>query len=232
MIFWILLFILVVAISILLAYLSMRSFQEVPTSREADYGLFLVRKTLNLTQAVLADFQKLMVKGNFIISIERLFKGNQSTLVIFAPRKLIQNYVLALDLVELEDYTNDATQKPYVFQMGAKHKGETGSLNNFFEEFLILNPDELVFWQLVLHAKKDGIFEILPRVAFFSKDKMRLIELGKSFQNLAGFLHKLPKPFSNEQMIKFYRSRVFTKGAHNLNLQTGEVLDLILLKNT
>lgn len=232
MIFWILLFILVVVVSFLLAYLSMRNFQEAPTSQNGDYGLFLIRKTLNVTPLLLADFHQQMVKGNFIISFERLFKGHQSTLVMFAPRKLIQNYVSTLDLVELEDYTNVDSQKVLVHQMGTKQKGQMGNLNNFFEEFPMLNVDEFIWWQLIFHAKQDGTFEILPRAAFFTKDKVRLFELGKSFQNLAGFLHKLPKPYTLEQMLKFYKNRSFAKGPHNLNLPAGGVLDLILLKNT
>ncbi len=221
MIFWILLFILVVVISFLLAYLSMRNFQEAPTSQDKDYGLFLIRKTVNLTPSLLSDFHQKMLKENFILSFERLFKGNQSTLVIFAPRKLIQSYVVILDLVELEEYTNVDSAKTLVFQMGSKQKGQVGSLDNFFAEFPDLSADEFIWWQLILHAKKNGEFEILPRVAFSAKEK--------AFQNLAGFLHKIPRPFSNEQMFKFYQNRVFAKGAHNLHLEKEAVLKLILL---
>lgn len=232
MIFWILLFILVVLISFLLAYFSMRNFPQLPALKESDYGLFLIRKTPKLTPQTLLDFHQMMKFRNFIISFERLFKGTQSTLVIFAPRNLIQNYQDQLDLVELEDYTTDTTYEPYTFQMGVKQKGLKGDKLPFFSEFPILKEDELVFWQLILKAKKDSGFEILPRVAFFTKDKIRLMEITKSFQNLSGFLHKLPMPFSSEQMFKFYKARSFVKSEHNLNLSAAEVLNFILLKHS
>lgn len=234
MIFWILLFILVIVISYLLAYLSMRNFHEAPTSLDRDYGLFLIRKTSNLTPSLLSEFNEQMLKEKFIISFERLFKGHQSTLVIFAPRKLIQKHMAVLDLVELEDYinVNHATdsQKALVFQMGTKNKGRMEDLTDFFAEFPDLAVDELVFWQLTLQAKKNGEFEVLPRVVFLGKDEQRRAELGKNFQNLhPEFLHKVPRPFSQNQMLKFYKTRTYANDAHNLNLAKEEILKLILL---
>lgn len=232
MIFWILLFVLVVVISFLLAYLSMRNFPQLPGSQSLDYGLFLIRKTSSISAPMMANFHQQMIEGNFIISFERLFKGHQSTLVMFAPRVLAQNYLGHLDLVEVEDYIT-AEQKLLIFQLGIKSKTQKHSLSGLFAQFPILNPDEFVWWQAVLHAKKEGIFEILPRVAFFAKDHRRQMELSHILQNLSeGFLHKIPKPYTNEQMLKFYQDRAFVRNEHNLNLPASSALNLILLKHS
>src|SRR5688572_3161726 len=106
MILWVVLFVLVVAISFVLAAQSMRDFSEVP-AKEAEYGLFLIRNTVALTPAVLDSIKNELLESKTIISFERLFKGGKSALVAFGPRELLLNHQSALDLLELEDYTQN-----------------------------------------------------------------------------------------------------------------------------
>ncbi len=209
----------------------MRNFQEIPTLNESDYGLFLIRKTLNITSQLLDQIHLQMLKGNFIISFERLFKGGESTLTLFAPRKIIQGYINHLDLLELEDYTAVDADKILVFEMGTKKKAAEQGLTAFFKEFPALEVSESIWWQVVLKAEKGAVFEVLPRVIIQASDQTRRQEIGKSLHLLAGgFLAKVPKPFTNNQLLQFYKQRSFTKGEHNLRLRVNQVLDLILLK--
>lgn len=232
MIFWVLLFILVVLISLLLAMRSMRNFREVPQAQEKDYGLFLIRKTINITLDLLDQLHSLIRREGFIVSFERLFKGNESTLVLFAPRRIAQDYLDLLDLIEIEDYTDVPKEGILGFEMGTKksdHK-KNKNLQNFFANFPKLEDSETVWWQLIIMAKKERFFEVLPRVIIKGRDLIRAAEIEKKLHHLAGgFLIKIPKPYSKGQILQFYKQRNFGKDMHNPTITSNEILNLIKL---
>lgn len=232
MIFWILLFILVILVSFVLALASMREFHEIPRLSEKDYGLFLIRKTKSLTAPFLDELNRQILKDALILSFERLFKGSKSSLTMFAPRKITQTYWRELDLVEIEDYTTCDESLILGFEMGSKdHLKNERNFDNFFQSFPKLADDESLWWQLITRAKKDGLFEVLPRVIILSKDSTKRVELGEKLQHLSGgFLAKIPKPYTSSQILKFYRQRNLGKSIHNPTLLSEEVLKLILLK--
>lgn len=232
MIFWVMLFILVVLISFFLAMQSMRNFREVPQAQEKDYGLFLIRKTINITLDLLDQLHTLILKEGFIVSFERLFKGSESTLVLFAPRKIAQNYLDLLDLIEIEDYTDVPKEGILGFEMGTKESNYNNNKNlqNFFVNFPKLEDAETIWWQLIIMAKKDRFFEIVPRVVIRGRDLIRAAEIEKKLHHLAGgFLIKIPKPYSIGQILQFYQQRNFGKDMHNPTITSNEVLNLIRL---
>lgn len=232
MIFWVLLFILVVLISFFLAMQSMRNFREVPQAQEKDYGLFLIRKTINITTDFLDQLHTQILKEGFIVSFERLFKGSESTLVLFVPRKIAQNYLTSLDLIEIEDYTDVPKEDILGFEMGTKSSGNKNNKNlqNFFGNFPKLADDETVWWQLIIMAKKESFFEVCPRVIVKGRDLIRAAEIENKLHHLAGgFLIKIPKPYSIGQILQFYKQRNIGKDLHNPTFTSNEVLNLIRL---
>src|SRR5437870_4004856 len=121
MILWLLLFFLTVAISFVLAYQSMRDYQENPGHFKIEYSLFLIRSPEALNINVLKAIEVELSKENLIISLERLFKGTKTALVIFGPKIILQKFSTTLNLLELEEYTKQAKDGQIsVWEMGVK----------------------------------------------------------------------------------------------------------------
>lgn len=233
MILWIILFLLVIAISFVLAYSSMRDYQEVPRNVSRDFGIYLVRATNNLTSEILESIHKQMVSEGLIVSIERLFKGNESALVLFGPKKVLQNFVTVLNLIELEDYAK-ANDHQVAWEVGVKdpHHFQVSDINDFFQSFPLLSEKEQLWWQLTLQAKKTNppAFYSQIRSVVVSEHPKRREEIAKALQNLAdGKLTKVPKPFTSSQIVQFYQMRSVSKGENNPTLTTDDVLRLTLL---
>lgn len=233
MILWILLFVLIVAVSYLLALASMANFQEIPQGSKGDYGLFLIRKTAYLTDQILDILWEDLKKSGLVISFERLIKGRESSLVVFGPREFLNPYTRSLDLLELEDYTDVSLDNISGFELGTKgnSKDAQNYLTGFFRHFPQLGPDESIWWQLILKAKKDQTFELQPRVVIYSEDRGRREVLSSNLHHLAeGFLTRVPKPFSTAQVLGFYKMRSFIKNPHDPILTSKQILGLVLLR--
>lgn len=218
MILWILLFFLVVAISFVLAAKSMKDFTQVP--HEEEYSLFLIRKLKHLDTNLLESIKKHLAKQNLLLSFERLFKGNQSALVVYGPKHLLLGYKDTLDLLELDDYTNVDSSTVSAWEMGIKNSQE------IFKRLPQLHDDEQFFWQVIISGK----FNPQITAVVISQDPLRRHTLSSSFQNLAPQrVFKLPKAFSNTQLLDFYKIRSLRGGNTNPSLNTLEFLQLVLL---
>lgn len=235
MILWILLFVGVVILSFLLALQSMRDYQEIPP--RSRYGLFLIRNPRALTAGVLNHLAQDFLETNQLISFERLFKGNKSTLLIFGPRELFNLYDM-LELLELEDYTDVNWERISAWEVGVKEgKGESLDFardksekgKGIFENLSGLQEEEHFWWQLVLSGSfkpERCFFEI--RAVLLSDDIQRKKLLTEELQNLApGNLFTLPKAFSNQQLLDFYQKRSLKRDNKNPSLKPEEVLNLI-----
>lgn len=111
MILFIILFILIVAASAYLAYISMRDYYDLP-EKIKNYSLFLIREPSALNVANLDKF--LAESSAPILSFERLFKGSRSALVIYGPKQVLAKFP-DFKLLELEDYTKDRKGRWYQF---------------------------------------------------------------------------------------------------------------------
>lgn len=210
MILWLVLFVLVIAISFILAIRSMRDYQEIPPQEK--YGLFLVRKP-----QALAIILNALNPGLFI-SLERLFKGSQSTLVMFAPVNLGIRYKTELDLLELEDYTNVPVSQISAWEVGIKEKGK------LFEGMPPFSETEQFWWQVTFSS----LFQ--PQIRAVLIAQHRRDTLANVLQKLApGRLVKLPKAYSNETMLEFYQKRSFKKDSKNSTLRPEEILQLVAI---
>lgn len=180
----------------------MKDFAEIPQNSRLEYSLFLIRKSSNLTASALQSIHGDLTKEGLVASLERLFKGSESALCIFGPKKILTNYLDQLDLMELEDYTNSlqATDTT-IWEVGVK--GDQVDLKNLPK----LEIDELFLWQVLFFGKRIQI-----RAGVSSKKPERRKELISALQNLAeGKLVKLPRPFSNDVMLSSYKQRSMDK---------------------
>lgn len=161
MIFYLIFIILLVAISIFLAYISMRDIYDFPEGGDVN-SLFLVRNPKAFARETLEYLQKGIKKGNQILSIERLYKGKKSALAVFGPRKLLEP-LRELDLVELEDYTKVSKKQVNAWEI-KKTPPIAGRLN--------LSDDEQVWLQYVLQARDLG-FKLQMRVVHVSPNQKK-----------------------------------------------------------
>lgn len=222
MILWVVLFVLVVAISFVLAARSMRDFTEVPQSND-DYSLFLIRKTQGLTLELLSSIHNELLKSNFIISFERLFKGNKSALVIFGPRKLLTHHQNLLDLLELEDYTDVNIEDISAWEAGIKSKINIQKIFTNLPQFL---ENDQFWWQIIISKGS----KVQIRAIVITSDDIKRNSLTQTLHNLAPEkVIKLPKAFSSQQILEFYKLRSFRKDSENLSLSSEEILSLLLI---
>ena len=233
MILWFALFLLIVGISFVLAFRSMKDYQEIPKNFKAEYGLFLIRRPEDFNANVLNAIGQSILEEGLIISIERLFKGKKAALTIFGPKKILDRFAESLNLLELEDYANALDHKDIsVWEMGIKGTQDFkfDSPNNIFKNLSELKEEEQFFWQIMLNAGKgkEKSFQAQIRAVIYSKDPERrkiLISLLQTAE--VGELTKVPKPFSDEQMMVFYKLRSFAKDSSGLILDAEGVIRLL-----
>lgn len=219
----IILFILVILISFFLALNSMRIFEMKPNSK-FEHGLFLIRNPGYLTPEVLSSIFADLSKMDLLISFERLFKGLESALVVFGPKVVLLKHQEALNLLELEDYTNLDVANISIWEVGVK------SLKDFKNHIPQLMDDEKVWLQLVLKMEdeKSGLTSVQARITVYSPDVPRLKQLTENLQkSYENILPKIPKPYSKLQLFEFYKTRSFIKeSGKNIKLRTKDVLNL------
>jgi hypothetical protein len=222
MILWVVLFALVVAISFILAAQSMRDYSEDP-EKDRNYSLFLIRNTQGLTPSVLSSIRNELSESKAIISFERLLKGRKSALVIFGPRDLVLNHKTSLDLLELEDYTNVSVEEISAWEAGIKK--DTKITQKLFQNIPNLLENEQFWFQAILPST------LKPQLTgvFISTDESRRHTVTPALQNLSHEVHKLPKAFSNAQLLEFYQKRSYRRDNKNHHLKEEEILQLLLI---
>jgi len=215
------LFLIIVAISFILAYRSMQDFQEVPSIGKN--GVYLIQNPVALTTDLISDIGN-KAQGE-VVSFERLFKGAQSALVIFGPKQVLESFA-ELNLLELEDYTGVPTPK-LAWEMGIKNGGLelTDSPFSALPQFL---TDEQLWWQLILQNQVSWQAQI--RVVLVVNDPARQKELSSSLQKLAQVV-KVPKPLSSEQIYRQYTKRVLSVLSQKPLLLTSEQILKLLGKS-
>jgi len=106
MVFYLLLFILILAVSFLLAYRSMKDYDKKNHFPEKVGSLYLIRNPKALDSQTIELIANKAALKRVSFSIERLYKGNKSALVIFGLPVLFEEIYQKLDLLELEDYVH------------------------------------------------------------------------------------------------------------------------------
>lgn len=158
MLLWVVLFLIIIAISFLLAFQSMKDFAEKPSALGKDYALFLIRNPQALSEKLLEELHALTFKTGHIITLERLFKGAKSAVVVFGPKSILDNYP-DLNLLELEDYTTVNEDHVITWEIGTKDP----VLFHFypisvFKQLPKLGEDQQFWWQLTLRGTKEPLW--------------------------------------------------------------------------
>lgn len=231
MIVWLILFLMVVGISFILAYRSMKDYLEVPQKSKAGYGLFLVRQTQAFTLGFLESIHEHLLKEGLIVSLERLFKGGKSALTIFGPKNMLEGYLPQLDLLELEDYAEGIDSKDYfAWEVGLKEgDSHIQNIGSLFGDLPTLRGEEQFWCQMTLlpkQGKSSGLFQSQIRAVIFCQEPTRKKELKEALQTLGGF-SRVPRPFSNDQILTFYQQRAMGNNSKGPLLTGQEIVQLL-----
>lgn len=241
MIIWLILFVIIILISFILAYLSMRDYQEIP-EKKLQYSVYLIQNPEALNSETLNGMHQSIKRGE-ILSLERLFKGEQSALVIFGPKPVLQN-LESLNLLELEDYTGVKGDDALAWELTLRDQGVSGYIFNQMPE---LETEEQFWWQIVLQTySKNYLSELIDRLrglqplsdnkAFQAQIRAVLVvpseqrrkKLKVLLENLADNLIKIPRPYTSLQILEFYTQRSFTPVSFGVSaLSSSEVLALL-----
>lgn len=232
MVLWLILFLLIIAISFLMAFRSMHDYHEIPQKSKQQYGLFLIRQIANLTPDMLDQIRKFMLEKELSISIERLVKGGKAALAVFGPKKILEKFSDQLDLLELEDYAVDISGKDMlIWEAGVKDgRQELILTENMFRGLPALSSEDQFLWQVILWAgDKAGrrSFQTQIRAAVLSKEPARRQAVATAFQNLREDLVKIPRPFSFKQMMDFYKLRSLSRDSKGPVLTSEALLRLL-----
>lgn len=171
----------------------MRNYREVP-SPKLSYGVFLIRNELGLTDGLIKTLYQSLLVERSIISLERLFKGEKTALVIFAPHQVILKYQTVLNLLELEDYSQNINLDAVsIWDVAATADFDNlGQFNKLKESSEHLQENDQFFWQLVLQPTKQDFFEKVFR-------RLNSFFAGEYQQALKKRLKTLPKINQDEK---------------------------------
>ena len=201
----------------------------------------------------MTNLHSLTEKDRQIISLERLFRGQKSALVIFGPKEVLRKFAEQLNLLELEDYSGVDPSKISVWEIGKNKDAKLLEIEYLFINMPNLLENEQFWWQVTLYAKKNesvwGRLFSLPkfplgsksederpkrfntqiRAVVFSESDKRRNDLAATLQKIGqDQLIKIPRPYSNEQLYKNFVSRsMIPFSEHNLLLRAEEIFRLI-----
>ncbi len=211
---WLLVIAGIIVVSFILALRSMKNYQEIPPSRYP-YGIFLIQNPQNLQNGVLNKLYDFSLEANAIVSLEKLYKGSEFAIVIFAPHNIIQ-FIPELELLEIEDYLqkDDKTNDPkkasvdeiIVWSLNPKNEAEIEIPQTFLADF-VLEESQQLFWQLVLAPhKKEQHFQVNIRVMVVDGDVHKRIELARNLSNYLQTSTNLTKKESTHSLSSLYNS--------------------------
>lgn len=216
MLIWFVLFFIILAISLVLAYQSMSDYHEAPKNWGVVYSLFLVGRPQNLTKDVWQKLYLAALSKGFILSLERLFKGSKKALVIFGPSLVLNPLTADLGLLELEDYSQKLPSDIAhlaAWEVGVKASHPKPLILPHISQFIPKLEDTEEFrWQLVLQPVKKDLnysFQTKIRGLVISSDTRRVKELREELVKIGKDqgLAMLPQAYTSLQIAKFYQQR-------------------------
>ncbi len=151
-IIWVILADLVIIASFALALKSMSDYKERPANFKEAYGLFLIQNPGGLKVELLTRLHNLLIKKRFIISLERLYKGDKRALVIYGPNSVLSAISSELGLLELEDYTANSSAADLSITHLASSQVQAATA-------LELAENEQLWYQLVIQPAGRNIIE-------------------------------------------------------------------------
>ncbi len=241
---WIILFFIIILISSVLAYRSMRDYEEFPDSDDLS-SLFYIAAPQNLTEATLKKLHDLNLDNKRFFSLEKLIKGREKAWVVFGSRGLAANFP-ELNLIELEDYLINTAD------LAQSSEGKSVNINQALSwlvspkkipdkflqvteelENLVVEDNQKVFIQIILMPleKPGGSFQTTMRIMVADSDSIKRVELAKrterAFTSATG-LNKLEDTFSEGKRFDSFKLRtLIPKEVAEFYLTPEEVLRII-----
>lgn len=206
----------------------MRDFQQKPSQTGVEYALFLIRSPEKLTKELLDNLHQAILNTDHIVTLERLFKGSRSALVIFGPKPFLQKASEYLNLLELEEYSKTDPAQVVAWEVGTKdEQAFHQSPPAVFANLPTITDTEELWMQLVLRPTEKNIFETQMRWVFISPNAERRVSVPQELGQLdQGKLVKLPRPYTSTQILGIYQDRSKVFADTNLKLSSEEVLNL------
>ncbi len=222
--FWAAILLAAIIISSLLAYRSMKNFQDTPVLN-LPYGLFLIRNKAVLSQETLEKMHAWAANLKVIFSLEKLFKGPQSALVIFAPLGIAE-FLPELQLLQLENYLPQVSDT-FIWQISPKPNPKKLVINAAFLKEVHLSQDQQFFWQVVCAPQKKGLFQVTIRAMVVDQKQIGRVELARTIDkhilDTTGLI-KQREQTNSDLYDDFERRVVVKKEAQPFLLSTQEVL--------
>lgn len=237
---WIVFFFVIILISSVLAYRSMKDYEEIPDSMSLN-ALFYVSSPQYLNES-LSTLHRNFLNQKFF-SIERLIKGDEKAIVLFAERSMKQDFP-KLGLVEIEDYLADQgkdinpdqskiTDVNSTISWLLEPKSDPKKALEVKDEFrnLSLENDQKVFFQMVLMPMGDNLFQSTLRVMVTDPDPASRVQLAKDVNRLISESIGLTKHEDNypeSKKFESFRQRTLVpKEVSEFYLSHQEVIDLL-----
>lgn len=229
------LLIVVILASYLLTKRSLRDFQEKPEENQ-DYAIFLVRRRKFLDQDFLTTLHR--TAREVIISFEKLYKGQEGAMVLYAPRRIEKQFP-DLELLELEDYSEKIkTTETLAWELVKDNKGRGLSFSlKFLDQIKLSNNDQL-YCQIVtqpINPKHKSIhatvFQISLRMVIISPEPEKRLKIAKQIDEhmkSLGTLKRRKRTRPLTQIVKNFRERLLTpKEVTDFSIEGEDLLSLL-----
>lgn len=247
MFFWIILVLIVGALSFILAFRSMKNYKEVPKDKE-NFSNFLIRDKTHLDDQIIQQLHSFLKGKNTIAAFERLVKGEEDVTLLFGPASLVENFP-TLDLFEVEDYLLTSgvdhplakANKVFVNQVSAwevlPKKHTNLEIKEGFLKGLGLGENQRFFMQVILQPQEDKNnsqnypFQATIRCMVVEDEPSRRVEVYKKLSShIATFsnLETATKTHTNSHLFIDYSKRsFFPKEVSKFTLNSREILPFI-----
>jgi hypothetical protein len=240
---WIIIFIIIILISSVLAYRSMRDYEEIPDTAVLT-SIFYIRSPENLKAEVFRKIHGLLFPQKQLFSVEKLYKGKEKAFVLFGPRELIHQ-IPELNLIELEDYLagegeslmgGDSGKKvdmnqslTWLIDPKNNPKREIHSGSGLNE--LAIGNDQKVFVQAVCMPENDMHFQTTWRIMVADRDSINRVALAKAAERVFGVstgLNKSTESFPESKKFESFKMRtLIPREIAPFPMSPDEILDIL-----
>lgn len=244
---WVALFFIIILVSAVLAFRSMKDYEEFPENLTPN-AVFFLGNPQTFTIETLNKLHSLLLGNKHFFSLERLIKGKERALVIFGPREL-PGLFPELNLVELEDYLGELN--PEIIPADLEKKVDANQSITWLIEpknnvkrvmhigpqlkELNIAPQQKVFVQIVgepVNDKDEVYFQSTLRVMVADNDPIERVNLAKivnlAFQDATG-LNKRADSFPEAKKFESFKQRAhIPKEVADFKLTSREVFDILV----
>lgn len=243
---WVILFIVVVLVSLLLAFRSMKDYQEIPQeAKDLTFALYLISQKNLIDEEVLKKIYQFSLKLNSIISFEFLKRGADSALVVYAPTEFLTQFS-SLAPVELEDYlensgknsnpTKLSVNNSIAWVITAKNNPKKSLVmtEDFFK--LELGEDQGFYLQAVClgNPKQSDTFQVTVRAIVFDKNPNNRVTLAKTItekiQNNTSLLSTRREEPTLQVFQDYQKRTLIPKEVNEFSLTVEEIKAIIGVK--